>query len=235
MVTSEPRSSAPSLDFARAVQAVVGRAARLQRGVELVVAQQPACDHAAVLVATPRYVETGAASDATAARAEAWQHERSQGPGLDVVRHRRPVLSQELGSDPRWPWWAPKVAEECGFASAVSVPLRTDLVTVGALTLYADRAGVWDDAQVETAGLLAGYLTIAALDAAEIEHWMRAADSRTVIGRAEGLVMERFDLDVEQAFAYLRWISQTTHRKLVAVAEDLVRTRRLPPLPPSGL
>ena len=50
---------------------------------------------------------------------------------------------------------------------------------------------------------------------------------RTVIGQAQGLLMERLGLDAAQAFDYLRRVSQTSHRKLSDVADELVRTRRL--------
>ena len=58
--------------------------------------------------------------------------------------------------------------------------------------------------------------------------------SRTVIGQAEGVLMERFGMEPDQAFAYLRRISQDGNRKLAEVAEELVRTRRLPPGGPAG-
>jgi len=52
--------------------------------------------------------------------------------------------------------------------------------------------------------------------------------SRLVIGQAQGILMERLDLDAEQAFAYLARASQANNVKLRDVAEELVRTRELP-------
>ncbi len=51
---------------------------------------------------------------------------------------------------------------------------------------------------------------------------------RTVIGQAQGILMERFAVDADQAFAYLRRVSQDTNRKLVDLAQDLVANRCLP-------
>jgi hypothetical protein len=42
--------------------------------------------------------------------------------------------------------------------------------------------------------------------------------------------MERLSLDADQAFAYLRRISQESNRKLVAICAEIVQTRRLPQL-----
>lgn len=46
--------------------------------------------------------------------------------------------------------------------------------------------------------------------------------------KAEGILMERFGIDEDRAFDYLRRISSVQNRKLVLIAEDLVRTRKLP-------
>ena len=62
----------------------------------------------------------------------------------------------------------------------------------------------------------------------EIDQLGMAIISRLVIGRAEGILMERLDISADQAFDYLRRISSTTNRKLVAVASDIARTRTLP-------
>jgi ANTAR domain len=40
--------------------------------------------------------------------------------------------------------------------------------------------------------------------------------------------MERLGIDAERAFAYLRRISQTEHRKLITICSEIVETRRLP-------
>jgi AmiR/NasT family two-component response regulator len=50
--------------------------------------------------------------------------------------------------------------------------------------------------------------------------------NRDVIGQAKGILMERFKITAEQAFAVLAKVSQDTNRKLSAVAEDLARTGR---------
>ena len=49
-----------------------------------------------------------------------------------------------------------------------------------------------------------------------------------MIGQAEGILMERLGIDAGQAFAYLRRLSQTEHRKLITISSEIVETRRLP-------
>jgi AmiR/NasT family two-component response regulator len=49
-----------------------------------------------------------------------------------------------------------------------------------------------------------------------------------VIGRAEGILMERFGLQPAQAFAVLTRFSQDRNIRLHLVAAEFVKTRTLP-------
>ena len=62
----------------------------------------------------------------------------------------------------------------------------------------------------------------------------QAVEARTLIGQAQGLLMERFAIDADQAFAVLRRYSQNNNVKLRIVADVLVTTRRLPTRSPVG-
>jgi AmiR/NasT family two-component response regulator len=55
-----------------------------------------------------------------------------------------------------------------------------------------------------------------------------AVEHRTVIGKALGILMERFDLDDDDAFNYLARCSQEQNRKLYDIAIEFVRFRELP-------
>lgn len=213
---------------ARALQAHRHPGARLRRGAALAVELVDGCDHAGVTLASAVALEAGAASDAVVLRGDAWQYELSEGPCLDAVRLARTVLSQDLALDPRWPTWAPRVRTELGVRAMLSLPLALDHAVLGALNLYADRSGAWTDDAVAVAHGLADQLVAALADAREIEHLGRAVAGRTVVGQAQGILMERLDLDAEQAFAYLRRVSQSRHLRLLVVAEELVATRQLP-------
>ncbi len=62
----------------------------------------------------------------------------------------------------------------------------------------------------------------------EIDHLRVALDRRTIVGQAQGMLMERLGIDADQAIAYLKRMSNHRNRKLFAIAEDIVRTRELP-------
>lgn len=57
---------------------------------------------------------------------------------------------------------------------------------------------------------------------------MKAIDARHRIGRAQGILMERFNLSAETAFSLMRRLSQEGHVKLHLIADEVVRTRTLP-------
>lgn len=188
------------------------------------------CDHVGVTIASRGRLSTPAASDDLVRQGDAWQYELGEGPCVDSVVDQQTVVAQDLTADRRWTRWGPKVVDQLGVNAMMSLLLYTDTTSFGALNLYADRTHPWDHRQVGLAQSLAGHLAVAAADAAEIDNRGLAMISRTVIGQAEGIVMERFGLDAEQAFAYLRRLSQESHRRLIVVAEDLVATRELPSL-----
>ncbi len=54
-----------------------------------------------------------------------------------------------------------------------------------------------------------------------------ALGSRDMIGHAKGILMERYKITAEMAFALLAKASQDTNRKLHEVAENLARTGTL--------
>jgi ANTAR domain len=63
---------------------------------------------------------------------------------------------------------------------------------------------------------------------AQIRQLHTALDSRDVIGQAKGILMERYRLTPDAAFALLARASQDTNVKLREVAADLCRTGTLP-------
>jgi AmiR/NasT family two-component response regulator len=48
--------------------------------------------------------------------------------------------------------------------------------------------------------------------------------NRDIIGQAKGILMERFKITSDQAFAVLAKVTQDTNQKVSALAEDLART-----------
>lgn len=52
-----------------------------------------------------------------------------------------------------------------------------------------------------------------------------ALRTRTTIGQAQGILMLAFDITSDQAFAYLRRLSQDRNVKLFAIAQEVIENR----------
>jgi len=64
--------------------------------------------------------------------------------------------------------------------------------------------------------------------AAKVEQLEQGMTSRTVIGQAQGILIERHKVTADGAFALLVRSSSVTNRKLYDVAAELVLTGELP-------
>ena len=62
----------------------------------------------------------------------------------------------------------------------------------------------------------------------QIEQLEVAVDHRTLIGQAQGILMERMRVDADTAFQYLCRVSSHTNRKLIDIAVEIAQTRELP-------
>jgi len=152
-----------------------------------------------------------------------------EGPALTSVADRNDVglLVKDLALDERWPVWGPEAAA-LGLRSALALRLHTGGATLGVLELFhpePDAFGADDDA---VARILAQHASVAVATACQEASLWQAVDARKLIGQAQGILMERFAMDADQAFAVLRRYSQDYNIKLRDVADRLVSTRNLP-------
>ena len=117
-------------------------------------------------------------------------------------------------------------------ASAAVSPLQlfTDAEqnSLGALNLYSPHRRAFD-AATRGEGLAFAAQAAVALRSAQTEDHLRSAmETRTLIGQAQGILMERLKLTPHQAFAVLSRASQDGNVKLRGVARRLVETGDVP-------
>lgn len=187
------------------------------------------CDFGGLTIRRPKgRLESMAVSEQVVAQADALQYELQEGPCVAASWNQETFLSEDLGRDERWPVWGPKAAA-LGFGSLLAVQMGTRVSPVGALNLYSSRIRDFSSEDLAFAQLLANQAASALLAANQIETLRQAVDGRTLIGQAQGILMERYSLDAEQAFSVLRRYSQAHNLKLRAVAEKLVASRELEP------
>jgi hypothetical protein len=217
-------------ELARSLQAERGSGDTMDLAVTLAVEVIVGSDDAAIsLVHRGRVVETPAYTSERALRADQIQQELGVGPCLTAIRDDEVVSCPNLTVETRWGAWGPQTAEETGFASMLCFRMFTQKERLGALSLYSAQPHAFSGADVESGLSFAAHTAIAIAVARQDENMDIALDSRSLIGQATGIVMDRYDLDAVRAFAVLKRISQQSNVKLHEVAVELIRTRHLPP------
>lgn len=216
-------------DLARHLQEQNSVDDTLQSIVHAAVDTVPGARYAGISVVEGRTtVRTPIVSDELVAEVDRAQIECGAGPCLDVLYLRHTVRSPDLADEPRWPGFAAR-AVGLGVRSMLSFQLYVARDDLGALNLYSPRPGAFGGREAEEIGLLfAAHAAVAMADAQDIASLHLAVASRDLIGQAKGILMERYGLDGDQAFALLVRTSQTTNTKLVEIAEFLVRSRTMP-------
>jgi GAF domain-containing protein len=167
------------------------------------------------------------ASDQLAQAIEDNQEIFGQGPCMDAFAHARPAAMRDSRSEPQW-GEITLVLADLQVRSGLSVPVELGGGPIGTLDVYATTPRGWDETEVSSlqayAGVVASLLGAAAkaeLQGALADQLQVALDSRVVIERAKGALMEREHLDQQEAFTHLRRAARSSGRKLSEVAHEV--------------
>lgn len=169
-----------------------------------------------------------ASSSASMRVMEVFQVQHSEGPCPDCVHGGETVTSDDLTQELRWPSFVP-LALDAGCLSVTAVPLRWRGQHVGALGLFHGRPGPLPGEDRALAQAFADAAAISLMQQ-QVTHerevvsgQLRAAlDSRVAIEQAKGVLAERGQLDMKQAFEQLRSHARNNNLKLAAVARAVV-------------
>ncbi|MGF9753972.1 GAF and ANTAR domain-containing protein [Microvirga sp. 0TCS3.31] len=201
----------------------------LQRLVELTPEFFPACDFVGVSLIERGEVRTPAGTNERLRALDESQYEIGQGPCRDAIRTHATVVVRDLATDPRWPSWGRAMVSELGIRSSLSFRLftRPDR-TWGALNVYSTEKDGFGDKDVLQGQTIAALAAVALARSINDEQLASALETRTTIGQAIGIVMERYQLDADHAFSVLRRISSQDNLKLRDLAAQVVATREVP-------
>lgn len=155
---------------------------------------------------------------------DAAQYELREGPCYDAAADSVHVASPDLARDERFPRYA-VAAVGAGVQAQAGLRLYDAPKSRGALNLYATQPGAFRD--LGALGVLFQHQAAMAIDyAREIQNLREAVNTRTTIGTAVGIVMERYHLTDDRAFAFLTRLSQDGNVKLREVARRLIAATR---------
>jgi GAF domain-containing protein len=159
---------------------------------------------------------------------ELFQLQANEGPCLDCFRTSRQVVSADLGEEARWPRFV-EHARQAGYRSVHAVPLRLRSETIGGLNLFGRTPGVLPPHALRVGQALADVATIGILQERALrrqevlaEQLQGALNSRVIIEQAKGMLAERGQIDLQQAFALLRSHARTRQQRLSDLARDVV-------------
>jgi GAF domain-containing protein len=137
--------------------------------------------------------------------------QNDEGPCLDCHRSGEPVLVADLAAeDGRWPTFTAE-ATRVGFGAVYALPMRLREETIGALNLFHRDPHAMSPASLRLAQALADVATIGILQQrAHHEHdqltdqLQTALTNRLTIEQAKGILAERGNIGVDDAFLHLR-------------------------------
>ena len=165
-------------------------------------------------------LETAAPTDPLLCDIDAYQYDMREGPCYHAATNEPHVISTNLAADERFPNYG-KRAVEAGIRSQAGLRLFDNKGSQGALNLYSHRVGAFGDLE-ELAKLFTHQAAIAISYAREIRGLRDALETRALIGRAIGIVMQRYRMNDQRAFAFLTRLSSHRNVKLKQVAEEIV-------------
>jgi len=194
----------------------------LQTIVEVACNSVPGFEHVGIATLEKRgEIETRAFAGDLVLRLDSLQCDLREGPCSAVLQGGDPVSVSNLGAEQRWPHYVP-LAREAGVRSQLAVKLYLDRGTLGGINFYSTvHDEVSEDAQA-LARLFATHAAIALGHAQERETFTEGLETRRAIGQAIGILMERYDMNEDRAFAFLVRASSHANIKLRAVAQELV-------------
>lgn len=169
-------------------------------------------------------------------RYEQTELRHGEGPCIDAYRTVDQVVAHDLNlARDRWPRVA-DVALSLGMQSVYAFPLRLRDDCIGALNLYREKVGPFDEEDVRLAQAFADVAAIGILQAravsnaeARAQHLQHALTSRITIEQAKGVVMANTGLNSQQAFDMLRAHSRKNRVKLNEVARGVIESQAANP------
>jgi GAF domain-containing protein len=194
----------------------------MQRFVDRIMRTIPGCADAVITVRSSSGVETVHSSR------DLGFDPLVPGPIVEAVTFGEPRRLDDVTTDQRWPAFGAQLVN-AGYRSCLTVPVSTKGDDSAVLTLLSHEEGKFGEAAYDVVLLLTLHAGVA-FDNASLYHdsqqlvvQLRAAlRTRSLVGRAQGMLMRHFEYDSDQAFEALKRASQNSNTKLRDLAGLLV-------------
>jgi hypothetical protein len=196
----------------------------LEAIVRVALTSVPGFDHVGIsVIHHGGQIETLAATDAFVEKIDAIQYDLHEGPCVTAIRQDRLVMMTGDGLDQRWPRFTSQ-ARAAGLRAQMAIRLYQERHSVAGLNFYSTSQDSIDPAAPVGAELFATHAALALGRAREVDDLNVAMETRSMIGQAMGILMERYRISSEHAFHFLTRTSQESNTKLRDVAAEIVRS-----------
>lgn len=202
----------------------------LQPALQTVVDVAPeiaSADAASITVLDHGRYRTAATTDPSVVEADSLQYALGEGPCVDATDENEHYLISDVANDPRWPRWGPRAAG-LGVGSVLAVHVRVGDTSIGAINLYSHAGRDYGLEDISVGYMLASQVGAALAAVTKIENLTVGMDRRTIIGQAQGIIMQKYDLDAGVAWNTMVRLSQDSNIKVRLLAEEIVSKRALP-------
>ncbi|WP_461173403.1 GAF and ANTAR domain-containing protein [Arthrobacter sp. Z1-9] len=173
--------------------------------------------------------ESTGATDTVVLRADKLQYELGEGPCLSAWAEQRPIIIQDTQEDVRWPRWTAAVAD-LPLRSVLSAPLTTGGREIGALKVYSPLPLAFDDNSVflierlaSPAAVLLRHIRDRQAAQRMSEELAEALANRDLVSKVLGILIERMNLNSQEALEVLLARSRGEGRPLHDVARDTLQ------------
>jgi hypothetical protein len=157
------------------------------------------------------------------------QTSSGRGPVLEALAGPGPVSCADTLQETRWPEYA-RAALLCGVRCSVTLASRPGPEAV-TLTLYAARPRLLEFSQRELADLLIAFGDTVVGNAANygdaqrtVRQLQAAAESRSTVDQAKGMLMQAIGCSAEEALRWLRKASQERNIRVTELAERVIKS-----------
>jgi GAF domain-containing protein len=183
----------------------------------------PGAQYAGITVSRRRRLsETVSATHRYPVLLDEIQNRSQQGPSLAAAALDEAVRVDDLTDDGRWPAYREEALAQTPVRSILSVPMLREGGTTSTLSFYSEPAGAFDDGSTSLGRVFATHAALVWNMMRRDQQFRAALVSRDVIGQAKGRMMERFNIDADEAFEMLKMMSQDSNTPIAQVAHRVV-------------
>ncbi len=173
-------------------------------------------------------IDTLAATDRYPVVLDEIQRMFQEGPCVSGEPQHQIVRVDDLRTEERWPRYSLEAIAHTPIRALMSFRLFAHRPGAASLNLYSEQAHAFSEDSVTLGRVFAAYITLTWSMLRREQQFRKGLASRDIIGQAKGMLMERFQVDADTAFEWLRQRSQESNTPVATLAQRIAESRDEP-------